>query len=243
MPKPFAHSRATACTFISVWERGWIGRSFTVGPGRDVTVGRWGLFSRWFAGPLAALTGLGSPTVNSYKRLLPGSWAPANTYWGNGNRSGVVRIPGVGGWRHIEYRSADDSCQPSLDGRVVAAGLDGIRRDPSPDHFRGISGICLRRTSSGMGSGSCRGHCRRRWRRWRSIGDGGALGSAILTISCREAEELAQYDLEVHPWERGYVSGGDLTDPWSMLHIYRSSMSIDTRFSPSVRSPPSSSPI
>ena len=91
----------------------------------------------WFLGGILehvdALTGLGSPTVNSYKRLQPGSWAPANTYWGYGNRSGVVRIPGVGKRRHLEFRSPDNSAQPYLLlAGLLAAGADGIRRQLEP---------------------------------------------------------------------------------------------------------------
>jgi glutamine synthetase len=101
---------------------------------------------RWFLGGLLkhapGLTGLGSPTVNSYKRLLPGSWAPANIYWGYGNRSGVARVPGVGSRRHIEYRSGDNSAQPALFlAGLLAAGLDGIRSRIDPgEPFQGDVG-------------------------------------------------------------------------------------------------------
>jgi glutamine synthetase len=82
---------------------------------------------------IEALTGLGSPTVNSYKRLQPGSWAPAHAFWGYGNRSAVVRIPGAGKRRHLEYRASDSSAQPEmlLTG-LIAAGLDGIERGLDP---------------------------------------------------------------------------------------------------------------
>jgi glutamine synthetase len=74
------------------------------------------------AGGLAAL---GSPTPNSYKRLLPGSWAPAHVCWGFGNRAALVRIPGKAGGRHIEYRSGDASANPYL----FLAGLLGAIGD------------------------------------------------------------------------------------------------------------------
>jgi glutamine synthetase len=93
----------------------------------------------WFLGGLLAhspaLTAVGSPTVNSYKRLLPGSWAPANAYWGRGNRSGLIRIPGTGSRRRIEFRSSDNTAQPYLlMCALLGAGLDGIEReiDPGP---------------------------------------------------------------------------------------------------------------
>jgi glutamine synthetase len=93
----------------------------------------------WFTGGLLAhapaLTAVGSPSVNSYKRLLPGSWAPANAYWGAGNRSGLIRVPGPGSRRRIEFRSSDNTAQPYLlMCALLAAGLDGIMRqiDPGP---------------------------------------------------------------------------------------------------------------
>ena len=118
---------------LSIWNGdGTI--DLTPGQGDETSLSREG---RWFlAGILAhveALTGLGSPTVNSYKRLQPGSWAPANTYWGYGNRSGVIRIPGAGKRRHLEFRAPDNTAQPFLllTG-LIAAGLDGIRRQIEP---------------------------------------------------------------------------------------------------------------
>ncbi len=81
------------------------------------------------------LAALGSPTPNSYKRLLPGSWAPAHVCWAFGNRSALVRIPGRADGRHIEYRSGDASANPYLFlGGLLAAIADGIERqlDPRP---------------------------------------------------------------------------------------------------------------
>lgn len=164
----------------------------------------------WFLGGLlkhaAALTGLGSPTVNSYKRLLPGSWAPANTYWGYGNRSGVVRIPGVGKRRHIEYRSGDNTCQPALYlAGLLAAGLDGIRNriDPGPP-FQGDIGHLTAEEIERYKIGFLP----------RTLPDAlsalerddvvaGAVGAVALKhfLSVKRSER-AQYDLEVHPWER-----------------------------------------
>jgi glutamine synthetase len=101
---------------------------------------------KWFVGGLlthaAALSGICNPTVNSYKRLLPGSWAPANTYWGYGNRSGVIRVPGMDDRRHIEFRSPDNTAQPYLVmSALLAAGMDGIERQIDPgEPFEGDVG-------------------------------------------------------------------------------------------------------
>lgn len=79
---------------------------------------------------LCALT---TPTSNSYRRLHPGSWAPAHRCWGFGNRAALVRIPGRGEGRHLEYRLADASANPYLlaTGLLAAIG-DGIDRRLAP---------------------------------------------------------------------------------------------------------------
>ena len=43
----------------------------------------------------AGICGIGAPTVNSYKRLQPASWAPAHIAWGVGNRGVLLRVPDV----------------------------------------------------------------------------------------------------------------------------------------------------
>ena len=79
-----------------------------------------------------ALTGLGAPTVNSYKRLLPGSWSPAHAVWGIGNRAAMVRVPGSNRPR-VEVRCGDNTSQPYLFlAGILAAGLDGIERGATP---------------------------------------------------------------------------------------------------------------
>lgn len=88
------------------------------------------------AGLLAHAAGqaaLGSPTPNSYKRLLPGSWAPAHVAWALGNRAALVRIPGRGASRHIEYRSGDASANQYLHvAGLLAAVADGLARETAP---------------------------------------------------------------------------------------------------------------
>jgi len=79
-----------------------------------------------------ALCGVGAPTVNSYQRLLPGSWSPAHMCYGPGNRAALVRVPD-GGSRHVEFRAGDNTCNPHLFlASLLAAGLDGLRRDLEP---------------------------------------------------------------------------------------------------------------
>lgn len=81
-----------------------------------------------------AFTAVTNPTVNSYKRLVPGYEAPVYIAWSQRNRSPLVRIPsrrGVG--TRVELRSPDPSCNPYLALAVMLkAGLDGIKRNLTP---------------------------------------------------------------------------------------------------------------
>jgi len=83
---------------------------------------------------LAAIT---NPTVNSYKRLVPGYEAPVYVCWGRINRSALIRIPrnlaGKEKGTRIECRFPDASCNPYLAfAGMLAAGLDGIERKLEP---------------------------------------------------------------------------------------------------------------
>lgn len=77
-----------------------------------------------------AFTALCNPTVNSYKRLVPGFEAPSYVAWSAKNRSPLVRVPAARGMStRLEIRSPDPSCNPYLAiAAMLAAGLDGIRR-------------------------------------------------------------------------------------------------------------------
>ena len=83
---------------------------------------------------IAAIT---NPTVNSYKRLVPGYEAPVYVCWGRINRSALIRIPrnliGKEKGTRIECRFPDPSCNPYLAfAAMLAAGLDGIERKLEP---------------------------------------------------------------------------------------------------------------
>jgi glutamine synthetase len=78
-----------------------------------------------------ALSAIVAPTVNSYKRLVPGYEAPAYICWAQVNRSALIRIPRYSPGREnstrVELRCPDPSCNPYLAFAVMlAAGLDGI---------------------------------------------------------------------------------------------------------------------
>ena len=74
---------------------------------------------------------LTNPTVNSYKRLVPGYEAPCYISWSDANRSTMIRIPAARGKAtRVEVRSVDPSANPYLAmSALLAAGLDGIRSE------------------------------------------------------------------------------------------------------------------
>jgi glutamine synthetase len=76
------------------------------------------------------LTAIFCPTINSYKRTVPGAWAPVNTTWGVDNRTTAVRaIPSRGKSARVELRLTGADINPYLAmAAALAAGLDGIER-------------------------------------------------------------------------------------------------------------------
>ncbi len=94
----------------------------------------------FIAGQLAharALAGIVSPTVNSYKRLVPGYEAPVYVGWAQSNRSALVRIPRYTEGRdksmRAELRFPDPSSNPYLAfAGMLAAALDGIDKGMTP---------------------------------------------------------------------------------------------------------------
>ena len=87
-----------------------------------------------------AITAVTNPTVNSYKRLVPGYEAPVYVAWSDRNRSALIRKPAarVPAATRVEARFPDPSCNPYLGfAALINAGLDGIERDlDAPDPIR-----------------------------------------------------------------------------------------------------------
>ncbi|MFA5543694.1 MAG: type I glutamate--ammonia ligase [Bacilli bacterium] len=89
---------------------------------------------KWMSGILKhsrSITALTNPTVNSYKRLVPGYEAPCYICWSDANRSSMIRIPAVrGASTRTEVRNVDCSANPYLAiAAILSAGLDGITSD------------------------------------------------------------------------------------------------------------------
>lgn len=85
---------------------------------------------RYLAGQLVAarqLTWCFAPYVNSYRRFVPGSWAPTAAVWGEDNRTCAFRAVGTGEGRRIECRVPGADVNPYLAlAASIAGGLWGI---------------------------------------------------------------------------------------------------------------------
>ena len=87
----------------------------------------------FLAGQLAALRELTlffAPNINSYKRYVPGSFAPTAVRWGVDNRTCALRLVGHGPSLRVENRTPGGDVNPYLaNAALIAAGLDGIERE------------------------------------------------------------------------------------------------------------------
>lgn len=78
---------------------------------------------------LAELSILFAPNINSYKRYVPGSFAPTAIAWGRDNRTCALRLVGHGTSLRLENRVPGGDVNPYLAvAGIIAAGLDGIKR-------------------------------------------------------------------------------------------------------------------
>ncbi len=74
-----------------------------------------------------------APTTNSYRRMRPGTFAPATVTWGEDNRTVAFRMIGKGPARRIENRIPGADINPYLAySAMIAAGLRGVEEKLSP---------------------------------------------------------------------------------------------------------------
>ena len=88
--------------------------------------------ARYFIGGVLehakGIAAIANPTINSYKRFVPGFEAPCYITWGRYNRSGLIRIPAKKD-ADIEVRGADPAANPYLlYAAIIYAGIDGIKK-------------------------------------------------------------------------------------------------------------------
>jgi glutamine synthetase len=135
MPKPlFGDNGSGMHTHQSLWrgdqplfydEKGYAGLS---------DIGRWYIGGLLHHAP--SLLAFTNPTVNSYRRLVPGYEAPVNLVYSQRNRSACARIPVTGTnpkAKRVEFRVPDPSANPYLAfSAMLMAGLDGIKNTIEP---------------------------------------------------------------------------------------------------------------
>jgi glutamine synthetase len=99
-------------------------------------------FQHFLAGLLASLRELTlflAPNINSYKRYVPGSFAPTAVAWGIDNRTCAFRIVGHGPSLRLECRVAGGDANPYLTlAAIIAGGLHGVENElPLEEAFTG----------------------------------------------------------------------------------------------------------
>jgi glutamine synthetase len=135
MPKPLVHQDGSGLHFAQLLLREDLNAFYDPHGSGAAGLSETGL--SYIGGLLAHVRGftvVTNPTVNSYKRLVPGYDAPSYVQWSQRAKSALVRVPEQAGSDvMIELRSPDPSCNPYLAlACVLKAGLDGIRRKLVP---------------------------------------------------------------------------------------------------------------
>jgi len=138
--KEIAQKEGRSITFMAKPDHEWIGNSCHIHSslwqdGENAFAGKSAVFERYLAGQIACLRELAvfvAPSVNSFKRFAPGSWAPTTLAWGHDNRTCGFRIVGEGASLRTETRIPGGDCNPYLAfAALLAAGLYGIERELS----------------------------------------------------------------------------------------------------------------
>ena len=152
---------------------------------------------------LAAIT---NPTVNSYKRLVPGYEAPCYIAWSGKNRSPLIRIPASrGAGTRVELRCPDPTANPYLAiALMLAAGLDGIKRGltPPPAVNRNIFAMSAKEMED-LGISSLPGNLYDALQAYKQDDlVAQTLGDHIFNIYYEfKNKEWDSYRTAVHPWE------------------------------------------
>ncbi len=135
MPKPiFADNGSGMHVHQSIWKDG---RNLMFDPDGYAGLSEFAL--HYIGGLLKhgpSLLAFAAPTVNSYRRLVPGFEAPVNLVYSQRNRSAAIRIPTYSTSeksKRIEFRCPDTAANPYLTfAALMMAGLDGVRNRIDP---------------------------------------------------------------------------------------------------------------
>ena len=155
----------------------------------------------FLGGQLAALrefTLLLAPNINSYKRFVPGSFAPTTVAWGHDNRTCALRVVGHGPSLRVENRVPGGDVNPYLaSAAIVAAGLHGVEHGIEP-------GEPLTGNAYTSGLRTVPTTLREALQLW----EGSALAreafgeEVVAHYANRARVELAAFDAAVTDWER-----------------------------------------
>lgn len=148
--KVLAQRNKLMATFMAKWSMDYPGQSGHIhlslrnaATGKSAffdPAGEWGMSKlqrHFIAGQqrlMPELLAMMSPTVNSYRRLIPGYWAPTDATWGVENRTTALRlIPGSDKSQRVEYRLGSADGNPYLTLAVaLGSGLWGIANEWEP---------------------------------------------------------------------------------------------------------------
>jgi glutamine synthetase len=147
--KVVAQKNGLMATFMAKWSKDWPGQSGHIHlslkkDGEPVFHEAGKLHSmsdtmRWFVGGQQRLMpewlAMIAPTINSYRRLIPGFWAPTDATWGAENRTTALRvIPGSPKAQRVEFRIAAADANPYVVlSAALASGLWGIENRVEPE--------------------------------------------------------------------------------------------------------------
>jgi len=155
--KQIAHELGLAVTFMAKWNAGLPGSSghlhqslwkkgenvFADASAKDKVSKALRHYVGGQCALMPELTALYAPTINAYKRYVPGVWAPLTATWGVENRTTAIRLIGLGTpAARVEYRQTAADINPYVAmATCLAAGLYGIENEiEPPDAVRGDAG-------------------------------------------------------------------------------------------------------
>jgi len=148
--KVIAQQNGYMATFMAKWSKDWPGQSGHIHLSLKTKSGDSAFYAadkphsmsdemRWFVGGqqklMPELLAMVAPTINSYRRLIPGFWAPTHSTWAVDNRTTALRvIPGSPKSQRVEYRIAAADANPYVIlAAALASGLWGIEHRIEPE--------------------------------------------------------------------------------------------------------------
>jgi len=148
--KVLAQKNGLMATFMAKWSKDWPGQSGHIHLSLKSKDGESVFYDaaathtmsdrmRWFIGGqqklMPELLAMIAPTINSFRRLIPGFWAPTDSTWGVENRTTALRvILGSPKSQRVEFRiAAADSNPYVILAAALGSGLWGIEHKVEPE--------------------------------------------------------------------------------------------------------------